>query len=376
MQLSGTAPGALQLPKAQDRRRVQHGRRRRRQLREHPRAAALEVERPLHASMHAAGRSGRRDAMPSWAPCARWRWPVAARSAMPIGQHPGRRALSAAPCATSATSARLPASHRTISGRRSRDRPSCAREAVQVSRHHGAGRRRARPRQARARAGIFPRPRRRGRLSHRPGRGGVGPSGLGHRRHGAQELRQRHQPLVARASIRTMWIRPYGGDKADPALVARYEALGKLPQNTFGKALWDFDKRNGYPFPGDPTALNAAFGTPHDSTHVISGYDTSCARRAPGLDLHRRHASDQSDERAHPAGDLHLPSRRAAERRRPCRQGRPRSRRVLARPWATRRGMPVVDRRPERNVGTGSSWTAAEPATAGPNVHARPARRG
>ena len=72
-----------------------------------------------------------------------------------------------------------------------------------------------------------------------------------------------------------IWIRPYEGANADPALVARYEALSKLPQNTFGKALWDFDKKNGYPFPGDPTALNAAFGTSHDSTHVISGYDTS-----------------------------------------------------------------------------------------------------
>ncbi len=72
-----------------------------------------------------------------------------------------------------------------------------------------------------------------------------------------------------------VWIRPYVGDKADPALVARYEALGKLPQSTFGKALWDFDKQNGYPFPGDPQALNARFGTPHDATHIISGYDTS-----------------------------------------------------------------------------------------------------
>ena len=71
------------------------------------------------------------------------------------------------------------------------------------------------------------------------------------------------------------WVRPYGGDEADPSLVARYEALGKLPQNTFGRALWDFDKQNGYAFPGDPQALNAVFGTPHDSTHVISGYDTS-----------------------------------------------------------------------------------------------------
>ncbi|MBI2716169.1 MAG: hypothetical protein HYX37_17190 [Rhizobiales bacterium] len=71
------------------------------------------------------------------------------------------------------------------------------------------------------------------------------------------------------------WILPYVGDKADPALVARYEALGRLPQNTFGKALWDFDKANGYAFPGDPKALNTVFGTPHDATHVISGYDTS-----------------------------------------------------------------------------------------------------
>ncbi|MBY0320264.1 MAG: hypothetical protein K2X72_16185 [Reyranella sp.] len=71
------------------------------------------------------------------------------------------------------------------------------------------------------------------------------------------------------------WIRPYADGNADLALMARYEALGKLPQNTFGKALWDFDKKNGYPFPGDPEALNAGFGTPHDSTHVISGYDTS-----------------------------------------------------------------------------------------------------
>lgn len=71
------------------------------------------------------------------------------------------------------------------------------------------------------------------------------------------------------------WIRPYAGANADPALLARYEALGRLPQNSFGKALWDFDKANGYPFPGDPMAPNAAFGTAHDSTHVISGYDTS-----------------------------------------------------------------------------------------------------
>ncbi|MFO1087525.1 MAG: hypothetical protein U1E21_23445 [Reyranellaceae bacterium] len=71
------------------------------------------------------------------------------------------------------------------------------------------------------------------------------------------------------------WILPYADSNAQPELAARYEALGKLPDNTFGKALWDFDKKNGYAFPGEPTALNATFGTPHDATHVISGYDTS-----------------------------------------------------------------------------------------------------
>jgi hypothetical protein len=71
------------------------------------------------------------------------------------------------------------------------------------------------------------------------------------------------------------WIMPYAGAGAQPELAARYDALGKLPQSTFGKAVWDFDKQNGYAFPGESTALNAAFGTPHDSTHVISGYDTS-----------------------------------------------------------------------------------------------------
>ena len=71
------------------------------------------------------------------------------------------------------------------------------------------------------------------------------------------------------------WFMPYGGDKADPALVARYEALAALPDSTFGKAFWRFNKDNGYAFPGDPKALNAGFATPHDSAHVIAGYDTT-----------------------------------------------------------------------------------------------------
>lgn len=71
------------------------------------------------------------------------------------------------------------------------------------------------------------------------------------------------------------WVMAYTGANADPALVARYEALSALPDNTLGKALWAFNKLNGYKFPGDSNALNARFATPHDCTHVISGYDTS-----------------------------------------------------------------------------------------------------
>jgi hypothetical protein len=71
---------------------------------------------------------------------------------------------------------------------------------------------------------------------------------------------------------------PYRDGAKDPGLAARYEGLGKLPEGSFGRAFWDFYKLNGYLFPGQPDALNARFATPHDSTHVVSGYDTT----APG----------------------------------------------------------------------------------------------
>jgi hypothetical protein len=68
---------------------------------------------------------------------------------------------------------------------------------------------------------------------------------------------------------------PYEGPGADPALAARYEALGALAETTFGRAFWAHYRKNGYPFPGVPGALASAFATPHDATHVLSGYSTS-----------------------------------------------------------------------------------------------------
>lgn len=93
---------------------------------------------------------------------------------------------------------------------------------------------------------------------------------------------------MTRQNIRSLWeqpwrddedimalILPYQGERADPALVARHEALGSLPTGTFGRAYWEIYKKNGYAFPGDPNGVNEAFARPHDSTHVLSGYDTT-----------------------------------------------------------------------------------------------------
>lgn len=67
---------------------------------------------------------------------------------------------------------------------------------------------------------------------------------------------------------------PYA-DAPDPALEARYEALGELPGDTFGRAFFDHFQHNGFKFPGNPAGLAEGFTTPHDSSHVLSGYSTS-----------------------------------------------------------------------------------------------------
>ena len=68
---------------------------------------------------------------------------------------------------------------------------------------------------------------------------------------------------------------PYAGAHADPALARRYQALANLADGTFGRAFWAHYHKNGYAFPGEEQGLNEKFATPHDSTHVLSGYDTT-----------------------------------------------------------------------------------------------------
>jgi hypothetical protein len=70
------------------------------------------------------------------------------------------------------------------------------------------------------------------------------------------------------------WLLPYR-KAPDAALAARFRALASLSEDTFGYAFAAFYARNNYAFPGSPAALNARFAVPHDSTHVLAGYDTS-----------------------------------------------------------------------------------------------------
>jgi tellurite resistance protein len=70
------------------------------------------------------------------------------------------------------------------------------------------------------------------------------------------------------------WLLPYR-KAPDAALAARFRTLATLSEDTFGHAFAAFYASNTYAFPGAPAALNAAFAVPHDSTHVLAGYDTS-----------------------------------------------------------------------------------------------------
>lgn len=71
------------------------------------------------------------------------------------------------------------------------------------------------------------------------------------------------------------WLLPYEGEAENEALATRYRELSILPEGTLGREFWAFYDRHGFLFPGQPGAANEMFTTPHDSTHLISGYDTT-----------------------------------------------------------------------------------------------------
>jgi hypothetical protein len=89
---------------------------------------------------------------------------------------------------------------------------------------------------------------------------------------------------MTRQNIKSLWDQPwrddddvmalflpYSGNRADP--VRKTRGAGQITKR-HRRGYWEIYKKNGYTFPGDPKAVNAAFARPRDSTHVISGYDT------------------------------------------------------------------------------------------------------
>ena len=57
----------------------------------------------------------------------------------------------------------------------------------------------------------------------------------------------------------------------DAELAARFEALGRLPQDSFGHVYYTHCRGNGFAFPGERGGFPYA-GAYHDMTHVLSGY--------------------------------------------------------------------------------------------------------
>lgn len=68
---------------------------------------------------------------------------------------------------------------------------------------------------------------------------------------------------------------PYRDGHDRPDLVARYDALGDLPEGTLGNAFFHHYRDNHFGFPGEPWGVVEAWGTPHDTLHLLSGYSTS-----------------------------------------------------------------------------------------------------
>ncbi len=68
---------------------------------------------------------------------------------------------------------------------------------------------------------------------------------------------------------------PYRDGKAQPELVTRYDALAELADGTLGNAFFHHYHDNHFAFPGAEWGVAEAWGTPHDTLHLLSGYSTS-----------------------------------------------------------------------------------------------------
>ncbi len=74
-------------------------------------------------------------------------------------------------------------------------------------------------------------------------------------------------------------VRTIGGAaglRTDPALAAKYRALGEMPEGTLGRALFDHYRTNGFPLPGEKYA-GPEMMILHDVAHVLGDYGTDHA---------------------------------------------------------------------------------------------------
>jgi hypothetical protein len=69
---------------------------------------------------------------------------------------------------------------------------------------------------------------------------------------------------------------PWDVAVADPALAARWEALGELPEGSLGRRVWELYRARGFSFPGSPGSAPPLLAQ-HDWVHVLAGYGTTVA---------------------------------------------------------------------------------------------------
>ena len=84
-------------------------------------------------------------------------------------------------------------------------------------------------------------------------------------------IKQAYRDDGLRGAART--VMQIVGHHEDPALAARFDALGHLPEGTTGRALWRFYTDRGFVFPGHKHGTPLPLVT-HDLVHVLTGHDT------------------------------------------------------------------------------------------------------
>ena len=68
----------------------------------------------------------------------------------------------------------------------------------------------------------------------------------------------------------------YLGVGSDEDIAEPWRALGQLDEGTWGRAVYDFYKVRGFPFPGEPHGIYE-IGARHDWVHVLADYDSTPA---------------------------------------------------------------------------------------------------